>query len=64
MRASEEEMLHLIEHEGLYGSGIGYVDAQLLAAARLTPHARLWTLEKRLSIVAERLDVGFDAAPA
>ncbi|MHB8288198.1 MAG: hypothetical protein ACYDEY_02980 [Acidimicrobiales bacterium] len=43
------------EAEQLYGLGIGYVDAQLLAATRLTADARLWTADKRLAVVARRL---------
>ncbi len=32
----------------LYGLGIGYIDAYLLAAVRLSPGAALWTRNKRL----------------
>lgn len=46
--ASDDEILTLIEQETLHGTGIGYVDAQLLAATRLTPDATLWTRDKRL----------------
>lgn len=60
--ATDEEVLSLIGHESLYGAGIGYVDAQLLAATRLTPDASLWTRDKRLSAVADRLGVGFAGA--
>lgn len=42
-------MLGLTETERLHGIGIGYVDAQLLAATRLTPDAKLWTRDKHLS---------------
>jgi predicted nucleic acid-binding protein len=57
--AEDEEVLTLIEQDRLYGVGIGYVDAQLLAASRLTPDTRLWTTDKRLSAVAARLGLGF-----
>ena len=57
--AGDDEVLMLIEQEALYGAGIGYVDAQLLAATRLTPDATLWTRDKRLSVVATRLGLGF-----
>jgi predicted nucleic acid-binding protein len=57
--ASDSEVMSLIEKENLSGTGIGYVDAQLLAAARLTPDTRLWTRDKRLSTVADRLRIGF-----
>ncbi len=53
--ADNDEVLRLIDQEGLYGAGIGYVDAQLLAATRLTPDTRLWTGDKRLSTVTARL---------
>lgn len=43
-----------IEAHRLHGVGIGYVDAQLLAATRLTPEARLWTRGKHLAAVAGR----------
>jgi hypothetical protein len=42
---------------------IGYVDAQLLAATRLTPGASLWTGERRLTAVATRLGVAFEPEP-
>ena len=53
--ADNDEVLSLIDQEGLYGAGIGYVDAQLLAATRLTPDTRLWTADNRLSTVTARL---------
>lgn len=59
-RASDEETLVLIEKERLSGLGIGYVDACLLAATRLTPGAALWTRDGRLAAAAERLGVAPD----
>ena len=53
--ASDEEVLLLIEHRALFGRGIGYVDAHLIAAARLTPTATLWTRDTRLHAVATEL---------
>jgi len=58
--ASDEEVLGFIDRESLSGAGIGYVDAQLIAATRLTPDARLWTGERRLAAVATRVGVGFE----
>lgn len=58
-RATDAEVLGLIEREELWGSGIGYVDAQLLAAGRLTP-ASLWTHDRRLAAAASLLGVAFD----
>jgi len=59
--ASDAEVLHLINSRSLVATGIGYVDAHLLAAVRLKPGARLWTRDKRLHAVAERL--GFAVTP-
>jgi predicted nucleic acid-binding protein len=55
--ATEAEMPGFIDRAGLTGCGIGYVDAHLLAATRLTPDARLWTRDSRLAAVAGRLDL-------
>jgi predicted nucleic acid-binding protein len=53
--AGSDELLHFIGRNELYGSGIGYVDAHLLASARLTDGAKLWTRDKRLESIAEHL---------
>lgn len=58
--ASDAEVMRFIEHHGLPGLGVGYVDAHLLAAVRLTPGASLWTHDRRLAMVAQRLEL---AAP-
>ena len=55
--ATDAEVLHVIERHALHGRGIGYVDAHLLAAVRLTAGAELWTHNRRLQSVAEQLDV-------
>lgn len=62
--ADEAELMTLIEQQSLSGSGIGYVDAQLLAATRLTPDSRLWTRDKRLAAVSARLGVGHRPRPS
>jgi len=54
-QASEKEALYFIEHHELMGSGIGYVDAYLLASVMLMDAARLWTHDKRLQMVARKL---------
>lgn len=54
--ASEREILELIRLEQLGGSGIGYVDAQLLASCRLS-NAVLWTADRRLGQAAQRLAI-------
>jgi len=55
--ASDDEVLQFIEREKLFGTGIGYVDAHLLASVRLTAEATLWTRDKRLHDVARRLNL-------
>jgi predicted nucleic acid-binding protein len=55
--ASDIEVLRFINQQALYGLGIGYVDAHLLASARLTAGGSLWTRDKRLQAVADRLGV-------
>lgn len=57
--ADGHEILLLIEQLPLYGVGIGYVDAQLLAATTLTPNTKLWTTDKRLANVTVRVGLGF-----
>lgn len=58
-QASDEEVLASIHSLQLAGQGIGYVDAHLLAAARLTPRCRLWTLDRRLQKAAVKAGVGY-----
>ena len=55
--AGYNEVLAFIERGQLAGSGIGYLDAHLLAAVRWTQGARLWTRDKRLLAVAEALEL-------
>jgi predicted nucleic acid-binding protein len=53
--AAHGDVMHLIERYRLFGRGIGYIDAHLLAAVRLTPPAMLWTRDRRLLAVAINL---------
>jgi predicted nucleic acid-binding protein len=55
--ASHDEVMAFIIGEELTGLGIGYVDAHLLAAARLTPGTFFWTRDKRLMSAAKQLAV-------
>jgi predicted nucleic acid-binding protein len=55
--AHTEEVLALLDSQKLHGKGLGFVDVALLAATRLTPHAQLWTRDKRLQAVARSLGV-------
>jgi predicted nucleic acid-binding protein len=47
--ATDGEVLDFIVRQALAGRGIEYVDANLLAAVRLSDDATLWTLDKRLN---------------
>jgi hypothetical protein len=53
--ATDREVLHFVERHTLAGLGIGYIDAHLLAATQLTTGASLWTRDRSLLRVAERL---------
>jgi predicted nucleic acid-binding protein len=59
--ASDEEVWQFIENHALSGTGIGYIDAHLLAATRLTPSALLWTRDKRLLAESTRLGLCMNA---
>ena len=54
VKAEPEEVLQFIENFSLMGKGLGYIDLNLLAAARLTG-VPLWTLDKKLKEVAMQL---------
>jgi predicted nucleic acid-binding protein len=54
--ADHNEVLNLLERERLYGCGIGWIDAHLLASARLS-HAGIWTLDRGLARIASELGV-------
>jgi hypothetical protein len=56
-QASLPEVMAFIEREKLYGLGCGLVDVSLLASTLITPHAQLWTLDKRLAELAARFGV-------
>jgi len=58
--AYDQEVLDFIEQHGLFGIGIGYIDAHLLASLRLTPRTKLWTRDKRLAAAARRLGLAAD----
>jgi predicted nucleic acid-binding protein len=58
--ATDTEALAFIEASSLAGRGIGYVDAHLLAALKLTPGILLWTRDRRLAKVAAELSLAAD----
>ncbi|MCA0316827.1 MAG: VapC toxin family PIN domain ribonuclease [Proteobacteria bacterium] len=58
--ATRDEVLVLIDRHRLYGRGIGYVDAHLIASALLMIEARVWSRDRRLMTIAGELGI---AAP-
>ena len=61
---SEPDLLDFVAAERLMGSGIGFVDAHLLASASGTDGLRLWTRDKRLAAKAASLDLDWAQAAA
>lgn len=57
--ASDVEALDFIDRYALGGLGLDYGDIHLLAAARLTPGAALWTRDARLHEIALQLGLAF-----
>ena len=49
---ADDEVIRFIGQHALHGLGIGYIDAHLLAATRLTAGGSLWTRDKRLDAAA------------
>jgi predicted nucleic acid-binding protein len=57
--ASNTDFLTFVAHAGLAGTGIGFVDANLLAACRLMPGTLLWSRDKRLERWADTLEIAW-----
>ena len=57
--ARHSHVMRLIESERLCSTGVGYVDALLLASTQLLPGSRIWTRNHRLHAKAERLGVAY-----
>lgn len=55
--AHHDEVLGLIESAQLFGTGVGFVDAHLLASTLLLAKGRIWTRDKRLHAVAKRVGI-------
>lgn len=55
--ASNAEVLQLIEDRRLWGRGLGWIDAHLLASALLS-NCLFWTLDIRLAKTARELGLG------
>ncbi len=59
---NHDEILYFIEERRLMGLGIGIVDIHLLASAIIS-NFPLWTIDKRLRVVAKQLDVHYETTP-
>ena len=57
----DDEVFAMIETRQLSASGIGWIDAHLLASAMAGKHV-IWTADKRLTKIAARLSVLADPA--
>lgn len=54
-RADDGEVRHLIRSRKLFGTGIGYVDAHILASVMISSFDRLWIRDRRLYRIAETI---------
>jgi len=59
--AANEEVFELIERRRLWGRGISWVDAHLLASALLT-RCRLWSFDQQLQAAAHFLNIDYRQA--
>ncbi len=57
--ADHDEVLGFVEASGVPGSGIGWIDAHLLASSRLS-RAPIWTFDRRMQAAARALDLAVD----
>ena len=58
VEATAIETFSAIEQHRWYGKGLGWVDVQILATA-LKSNARIWTADKRLHRIAEKLNLAW-----
>jgi len=57
---NDVEALYFIEHNGLMGRGIGYIDVHLLASVALIAGTTIWTRDKRLAGIAIELGYAWE----
>ncbi len=57
--ASNAEVMAMVEWQKLFSAGIGFIDAHLLAAVKMTKYATLLTKDDRLEKQAIRLGVAY-----
>ncbi len=57
--ATPDETLEFIEKHQLHESGCGAIDVSLLSSTLLSKNALLWTLDKHLENLANRLGISY-----
>jgi predicted nucleic acid-binding protein len=57
--AFADEVNLYIESHALFGLGIGLTDVHLLASTQLAINTKLWTRDKRLLAIANRLNLAY-----
>jgi predicted nucleic acid-binding protein len=55
VQATHDEVMTFVADHHLFGLGIGYLDAHLLASTALSGNASLWTRDKRLRSASQSL---------
>lgn len=58
-QGSYNEVMAFVESERLFGRGLSFVDAHLLAAAKLSASTWIWTRDKRLEAVARAMNLAW-----
>ena len=57
--ANHEQVISLIEKKNLMGRGLGFVDVHLLCSVLNYPGSQLWTRDKKLNGIANKLNIAF-----
>lgn len=60
--ATQDELLALLNLRQLYGRGCGFVDISLLASALIGAEILLWTIDRRLALLAAEMRCGYAQA--
>ena len=56
---THEQVISLIETSNLMGRGLGFVDVHLLCSVLNYPGSQLWTRDKKLNGIANKLNIAF-----
>ncbi len=58
--ARHSEVMAFIESHELYGRGLSFIDAHLLASIAISPETLLWTRDKRLHAAAVEMHGAYE----